>query len=155
MKEEPGTPLAECLQRALAGKQALLLLDNVEHLLPMAAAEVAGLQLGPGPVLVVTSRERLQLPGEQVYPVPTLADRDGVDLFLARARALAPGFAADGAVAELCSRLENLPLALELAAARTVVFSPEQLLGRLSQRLDLLRAGRIADPRQQTLRRDH
>ncbi len=152
VKEEPGTPLAECLQRALAGKQALLLLDNVEHLLPTAAAELAGLQLGPGPVLVVTSRERLQLPGEQVYPVPTLADRDGVDLFLARARALAPGFAADGAVAELCSRLENLPLALELAAARTVVFSPEQLLGRLSQRLDLLRAGRIADPRQQTLR---
>ena len=100
----------------------------------------------------MTSRERLQLQGEHVYPVPTLDERDGVALFLARARALAPSFSGGEAVADLCARLDNLPLALELAAARTVVFSAEQLLGRLGNRLDLLKGGRDADPRQQTLR---
>ena len=69
-----------------------------------------------------------------------------------RARALASRVEPSDAIGELCSRLDNLPLALELAAARTVVFPPEQLLARLSERLDLLKAGRDADPRQQTLR---
>jgi predicted ATPase len=87
-----------------------------------------------------------------VYSVPSLEEEDGVELFLTRARALQSAVERSGAVAELCSRLDNLPLALELAAARTVVFSPEQLVERLSQRLDLLKAGRDADPRQQTLR---
>jgi predicted ATPase len=102
--------------------------------------------------VVVTSRERLQLQGEQVYPVPTLTEDDGIELFLARARALEPDVDANGSAAELCARLDNLPLALELAAARTTLFSAEQLVARLSQRLDLLEGGRDADPRQQTLR---
>jgi predicted ATPase/class 3 adenylate cyclase len=152
LKEEPGTKLAEILAGALAGKHALLLLDNLEHLLPHAARELSQLVAAGGPVLLVTSRERIQLQGEQLYPVPTLEEADGVALFLARARALEPGFSGNGTVAELCARLDNLPLALELAAARTVVFTPEQLLERLSQRLDLLKGGRDADPRQQTLR---
>jgi predicted ATPase/class 3 adenylate cyclase len=153
IREEPGTKLAETLAAALDGKQALLLLDNVEHLLPDAAPDVAALGSTVEPTtLLVTSRERLHVQGEQIYPVPTLAESDGAELFLVRARALEPSFDADGAVAELCSRLDNLPLALELAAARTTLFSPEQLLGRLGQRLDLLKGGAEVDPRQQTLR---
>jgi predicted ATPase/class 3 adenylate cyclase len=153
VEEEAGKPLVDTLTTALAGESTLLLLDNMEHLLPEAAYELARLtSAGPGPVLLVTSRERIQLQGEQVYPVPTLDQGDGVALFLARARSLAPDFKANGAVSELCSRLDNLPLALELAAARTVVFSPEELLERLSTRLDLFKGGRDADPRQQTLR---
>ncbi|MBA3735384.1 MAG: AAA family ATPase [Actinobacteria bacterium] len=152
VKEQPGRDLDETLTAELAGKRALILLDNAEHLLPEAAEEIARLVPTSGPALLVTSRERLQLQGEQVYPVPTLAERDGVDLFLTRARTLEPAFAANGSVGELCSRLDNLPLALELAAARTTLFSPEQLLERLSQRLGLFKGARDADPRQRTLR---
>jgi predicted ATPase/class 3 adenylate cyclase len=152
VNEEPGKPLRETLATALAGKRSLLLLDNAEHLLPGAAEGLAQLGFSGGPVLLVTSRERLQLQGERVYPVATLEERDAMALFVARARALDPAFEGDGSIGELCARLDNLPLALELAAARTVVFSPEQLLARLSQRLDLLKGGRDADPRQQTLR---
>jgi len=152
VREEPGTPLADTLVADLKGKRTLILLDNAEHLLPDAAGEIAKLRAAGTPVLLVTSRERLQLQGETVFSVQTLEERDAVALFLARARALEPAFHVDDAVAELCSRLDNLPLALELAAARTIVFSPAQLLERLAERLDLLKAGRDADPRQQTLR---
>ena len=152
VEERPGRDLAESLAERLDGKRALLLLDNAEHLLPAVAHEIARLRDAQGPTILVTSRERLQLQGEHVYAVPTLADDQGVELFMTRARALEPAIQTSQVVVELCSRLDNLPLALELAAARTVVFSPEQLLERLSQRLDLLRAGRDADPRQQTLR---
>jgi predicted ATPase/class 3 adenylate cyclase len=147
-----GSDLAEAVAARLHGKRALLVLDNAEHLLPAIAREIALLRDIRGPTIVVTSRERLQLQGEQVYAVPPLAEQDGVELFVARARALETGVSRSRTVVELCSRLDNLPLALELAAARTVIFSPEQLIERLSQRLDLLKAGRDADPRQQTLR---
>jgi predicted ATPase len=137
---------------ALRAKQALLLLDNAEHLLPGAAQEIGALRAAVGPVILVTTRERLQLDGEHVYPVPSLQEDEGIELFLARARGLDPDFKANGSAAELCSHLDNLPLAIELAAARTPLFTPEQLVARLSERLDLLKAGRDADPRQQTLR---
>jgi len=94
----------------------------------------------------------LRVQGEQTYPVPPLAEGDGEALFSARARAVDPSFTASEAVGELCLRLDELPLALELAAARTALFSPEQLLERLSERLDLLKGARDADPRQRTLR---
>ena len=152
VEEQPGRELAESLAERLDGKRVLLLLDNAEHLLPAVAHEIASLRDAQGPTILVTSRERLQLQGEHVYAVPTLTDDDGVELFMTRARALEPALQTSSAVVELCVRLDNLPLALELAAARTVVFSPEQLLERLSQRLDLLKAGRDRDPRQQTLR---
>jgi predicted ATPase len=152
IREEIGRELSEALSLSLSGKRMLILLDNMEHLLPGAAVLLDRLCAIVGPVLVVTSRERLQLEGEQVYPVTTLNETDGLELFLARARALEPSFDPTGAVQELCARLDGLPLALELAAARTAVFSPEQLLERLSQRLDLLKGGHRADPRQQTLR---
>jgi predicted ATPase/class 3 adenylate cyclase len=152
VEEQPGRELDDILAERLSGRRALVLLDNAEHLLPEVAAEIARLRDVAGPKILVTSRERLQLQGEHVYAVPTLAVDDGIELFLTRARALDQSVGRTDAVTELCARLDHLPLALELAAARTVVFSPEQLLERLSQRLDLLKAGRDADPRQQTLR---
>jgi predicted ATPase/class 3 adenylate cyclase len=150
--EQPDRPLDEVLAELLGGKQMLLVLDNAEHLLPDAAEAIATLRDLGGPKVVVTSRERLQLTGEHVYPVSQLSPPEGLDLFAARATAIDPAFEADAAVAELCSRLDNLPLAIELAAARTSVLRPEQILERLGGRLDLLKGARDADPRQQTLR---
>jgi predicted ATPase/class 3 adenylate cyclase len=140
------------LAEHIADKQMLCLFDNFEQVVE-AAPELAEL-IGACPNLdvLVTSREILRVPGEQAYPVPPLEPGEGADLFVARARAADPAFHPDGAVIELCERLENLPLALELAAARVRMLSPEQLLERLAGRLDLLKAGRGVDPRQQTLR---
>jgi predicted ATPase/class 3 adenylate cyclase len=152
VEELPGRMLGELLAERLTGKRSLLLLDNAEHLLPEVAGEIALLRDVAGPTLLVTSRERLQLQGEHLYAVPPLEEHDGVDLFVARARALGVEVEPSSTVEEVCTRLDRLPLALELAAARARVFSPEQLLERLSERLDLLRGGRDADPRQQTLR---
>jgi predicted ATPase len=148
--ERPGFTVEETLVDALAAKRALLLIDNAEHLLPQVATDIARLRASDGPKLLVTSRERLQLQGEHAWSVPSLDDDDGTALFKARARALRPDFAETPATAELCARLDNLPLALELAAARVPVFSPEQLLERLGHGVEL-RGGRDADPRQQTL----
>jgi len=150
--EEPGLPLADTLAAKLAGARALFVLDNVEHLLPAVAAELARLRDAAGPTLLVTSRERLRLDGEHVWPVPPLDEADGAALFAARARALDPSFTPTPEVDELCARLDNLPLALELAAARTSLLSTAQLLDRLAQRLDLLEGGRDAEPRHMTLR---
>jgi predicted ATPase/class 3 adenylate cyclase len=151
VRERPGIPLEETLADSLTAKRALLLIDNVEHLLPDVAGQIARLRQTDGPMLLVTSRERLQLQGEQSWLVPSLDAEDGTALFTARARALQPGFSETPATAEICSRLDNLPLALELAAARTQMFTPDELLERLGRGLDL-RGGRDADPRQQTLR---
>ena len=149
VRERPGFTLEETLVDALAAKRALLLIDNAEHLLPHVATAIARLRESDGPKLLVTSRERLQLQGEHAWSVPSLDDHDGTALFTARARALRPAFTETPATAELCARLDNLPLALELAAARIPIFSAEQLLERLGQ--VELKGGRDADPRQQTL----
>jgi predicted ATPase/class 3 adenylate cyclase len=136
----------------IADRRLLLVLDNFEHLID-AAGELAGLLAAcPKLQLLVTSRELLRLAGEQAYPVPPLEAQDATELFTARARAADPRFEPGPIVEQLCARLDNLPLALELAATRVAVLSPEQLLDRLSKRLDLLKAGRGVDPRQQTLR---
>jgi predicted ATPase len=140
------------LARSLRDRELLLLLDNFEHVVEAAPQLSTLLAECPRVSLLVTSRERLQLAAEHEYQVPPLAPLEGVELFAQRARALGATPPSNGAVAELCNRLDNLPLALELAAARTKLFSPEQLLERLGQRLDLLKGGRDADPRQQTLR---
>ena len=87
-----------------------------------------------------------------MFDVGSLAERDAEELFLSRARAIDPAFADTPAVAELCRRLDDLPLAIELAAARTSDFTADELLARVCERLDLLQAGHGADPRQQTLR---
>ncbi len=141
------------LARALAGRRLLVFVDNVEHLMPDAADLVgAFVEACPTVTTVVTTRERLQLPGEHVYAVPPMSETDGEELFRSRAAAVGVELEASEELRTLCARLDNLPLALELAAARTVVFSPAQLLDRLSQRLDLLKAGRGVDARQETLR---
>ncbi len=140
------------LAREIGGRSMLLVLDNFEQVVA-AAAELASLLAScPNLRLIVTSRELLRVPGEQAYHVPALAITEATTLFVARARAADERFAETPEVEELCGRLEQLPLALELAAARVSVLSPQALLERLSQRLDILKAGRGVDPRQQTLR---
>jgi predicted ATPase len=128
-------------------REMLLLLDNLEQVVE-AAPELAELvETCPNLRLLITSRERLRVRGEVEYPVLPLADPEAIALFSARA-----GVEPDDTVRQLCRALDNLPLALELAAARANVLSPVQILERLSGRLDLLKGGRDADPRQQTLR---
>ncbi len=151
--EQQGRQSLQVLAERLGGKRLLVLLDNAEQLLPDLAAELALLRAAvPTLRLLVTSRERLQLAGERVHPVPSLEEDEAVQLFCERAAGVGPALEPSDAVRELCARLDHLPLALELAAARTVLFTPEQLLERLSQRLDLLEGGRDSDPRQLTLR---
>ena len=153
IREHPGQAPSDAIASALGGKQVLLLLDNAEHLLPELANDLAAL-LGACPTLrlLVTSRERIQIGGEESWPVPTLAANEGEALFVERARAAGVELDVDDTIRELCHRLDQLPLALELAAARTPLFSAEGLLERVGSRLDLLRGRRDGDPRQATLR---
>jgi predicted ATPase len=135
------------LAEHIGGRTMLLLLDNFEHLTEAAPELSALLAACRNLRLLVTSRELLRLQGEVEYPVPPLLPAEAEELFCARSR-----LPRDGEIADLCRRLDDLPLALELAAARTTVLSPAQIRDRLAQRLDLFRGTRDADPRQQTLR---
>jgi predicted ATPase/class 3 adenylate cyclase len=151
--EEKDGSAVDDLARGLAGRRLLVFIDNVEHLLPDAAEAVASLVTAcPEVTFALTSRERLQIPGERVYAVPPMSESDAETLFQSRAADAGVGLEASDELRTLCARLDNLPLALELAAARTVVFSPGQLLERLARPLDLLKAGRGVDARQETLR---
>jgi predicted ATPase len=137
----------------IGDRSMLLLFDNFEQVVG-AATEVAQLRTScPNLDLLVTSREPLHVTGEQEYPVPPLVHEEGVGLFLARARAITPDFEPDDSVAEICRRLDDLPLALELAAARVKALTTRQILERLEQRLPLLTGGaRDLPERQRTLR---
>jgi predicted ATPase len=137
----------EDLASYVSERELLLVLDNFEQVVDAAPGVGELLESCPNLKLLVTSRELLRIRGEVDYPVPPLAEPEAVELFCARAQ-LEP----DETIAELCRRLDELPLALELAAARTSVLSPAQILERLSERLDLLKGGRDAGARQQTLR---
>ena len=169
--EQAERPPLELLIEHLRTRNVLLVLDNFEQI--MAATEAVGELLGQTPRVrtLVTSREALGLRGEQQYPVPPLETPDlanlpaldrlaryeAVSLFVARASAVRQGFAltADNAaaIAEICARLDGLPLAIELAAATTKVLSPQALLARLVHRLPLLGgASRDVPARQHTLR---
>ena len=128
-------------------RELLLLLDNFEQVVAAAPELSQLLEACSNLRLLVTSRELLRIAGEVEYPVSPLAEQDAVELFSERS-----GLEPDETIAELCRRLDDLPLAVELAAARTRVLTPEQILDRFSQRLDLLKGGRDADPRQLTLR---
>jgi predicted ATPase len=135
------------LTEHIGEREMLLLVDNLEHVV-QAAPELATLvESCPNLRLLVTSRELLRVRGEVEYPVQPLAELDAVELFCDRSR-----LEREATIAELCRRLDNLPLAVELAAARVSVLSPAQILKRLSQRLDLLKGGRDAEARQATLR---
>jgi non-specific serine/threonine protein kinase len=135
--------LAEHIQE----REMLLLLDNLEQVIEAAPELSALLSACPNLTLLVTSREVLRVQGEVEYPVPPLAEPEAVSLFCERAQ-VDPS----EEIGELCARLDNLPLAVELAAARVKALTPAQILERLSLHLDLLKGGRDADPRQQTLR---
>jgi len=137
----------------LRDRNALLLLDNVEQLLDYAPRLAELLGGSSGLKVLTTSREPLRLTLEQQYPVPPLPDSDAAALFAERARAVRPDFVANGAVAEICRRLDGLPLAIELAAALVKLLPPDALLERLQQRLRLLTGGaRDLPERQKTLR---
>jgi predicted ATPase len=141
------------LSRYIDDKHLLLLLDNFEQVV-QAGPSVAELVADcPNLNVLVTSREPLHVTGEQEYPVPQLVEQEAVELFHTRARAAVPNFNTSGAVSEICRRLDNLPLAIELAAARVIVLSLNQILERLEKRLPLLTRGpHNVARRQRTLR---
>jgi predicted ATPase len=141
------------LAEHLRSRRVLLLLDNFEQLVGASPRIARLLAEAPEVRVLVTSRERLGVAGEREYSVEPMAIDDAVELFTARARQLQPSFEPDLAVTEICRRLDGLPLALELAAARVKVLRPEQILARLERRFDLLTTGaRDAPERQRTLR---
>jgi predicted ATPase len=141
------------LDEHLRPQRALLLLDNFEQIVAGAPRLTALLEAAPHVRVLVTSREPLRIRGEHRYAVDPLDDTDAFALFTERARAVDASFSPDRAVAEICRRLEGVPLALELAAARVGLMSPEELLARLDHALPLLTTGaRDAPDRQRTLR---
>ncbi len=163
-------PLIETLKQALRTRQILLILDNFEHLLPTASLVSELLTAAPGLKVLVTSREALHLYGEQEYTVPplelpdadhfdleTLTHCESVALFVQRAQAAQSDFTLTmenaQQIAQICQRVEGLPLAIELSAARVKLFTPSALLMRLSKPLDALTGGARDLPlRQRTLR---
>jgi predicted ATPase/class 3 adenylate cyclase len=172
VREEAGRPVLEALLKYAKDRRLLLILDNCEHLVH-ACAELATqlLQSGPHLKVLASSRESLRVAGEAVFPVPALAVPDpyqkfkhtaleqyaAARLFIDRTVAAQPAFEVTAsnatAVAEICRRLDGIPLAIELAAARVRALSVEQIAARLEDRFRLLTSGnRAALPRQQTLR---
>jgi predicted ATPase/DNA-binding SARP family transcriptional activator len=168
---EGKAPVQVELEGFLSMRELLLVIDNFEQLLPATPVLGQLMEAAPGLKLLVTSRSLLHLSGEHQYPVRPLdvpklnGSRDyqalirlpAVALFVERARALKPGFALTDAnaaeICEICRRLDGLPLAIELVAARVRLLGPEALLSRLDQRLPLLTGGASeAPPRQQTVR---
>ena len=162
-----GDPL-QVLRSRLRDRQMMLVLDNFEQVTAAAVGLSELLQHAPDLKIIVTSRETLRVRAEHVFPVPPLslphpkdptasiAESEAVQLFTERARAVRPGFAVidenAAVIAEICLRLDGLPLAIELAAARLNVFAPSDLLDRLRERLDVLGAGgRDLPDRQRTL----
>ena len=175
LRDEPGRPILETLTAFLRERQALLVLDNCEHLLE-ACARLADTLLRACPRLriLASSREPLGIAGEAVFPVPSLpfpdpdhlppidqmTDYAAVSLFIDRARLVLPDYQVTAhnaaALARICQRLDGIPLALEMAAARLNLLTAEQLAGRLDDAFRLLTGGsRSALPRQQTLRGHH
>jgi predicted ATPase/DNA-binding SARP family transcriptional activator len=154
---ETGQDPDDAVIAALAESELLLVVDNFEQVLPAAPSIARLLEAAPRLKVIVTSRAPLHIAAEREYPVPPLAEDEAAELFVARAQAANPTFGLSeqnaAAVAELCARLDGLPLAIELAAARTKILPPATLLSRLENRLELLTGGRRDAPRhQQTLR---
>ena len=157
-REEPGRPLSETLSAFLFEKRLLLILDNCEHLIATAAGLVSSILADcPEVRVLATSREPLRIAGEAVRPVPPMTvATEAVALLADRAEAVGPGFELEAhrvEVEEICRRLDGNPLAIELAAARTNVLSPAEILARLEDRFRLLtEAPRTAAARHRTLR---
>jgi predicted ATPase/class 3 adenylate cyclase len=144
---------SESLGDRVVDRRVLLVLDNFEQLLDSVSRVGDLLAQLPPLTLLVTSREPLHLAAEHEYPVAPLREREALSLFIARATAAKPDFDDEGPVLEICRRLDCLPLALELAAARVKALSADELLERLDRRLPILTGGpRDAPERQRTLR---
>lgn len=158
LREETGQAPEATLVAHLRSRHVLLVLDNCEHLVAAAATLAETVLRSCARVTVLaTSREPLGVPGEATWRVPSLTPAGAISLFTERARAVRPDFAvseaAAPALAHLCRRLDNIPFAIELAAARTAALSVEEIAERLDDRFRLLSGGaRTAVPRQQTLR---
>jgi predicted ATPase/class 3 adenylate cyclase len=157
IRESSERTLAEALRGFLHDRQVLLLLDNLEQLLPPAAETTARLIRGaPGLRILATSRELLRIGGEHGHVVPPLDVSAGVMLFEDRARLHRPDLVIDettrATIQEICEKLDGLPLAIELAAARIRVLSPAAILDRLGRSLDLAGGARDLPERQRTLR---
>src|SRR5918995_458682 len=156
--ESPSADRLDRVLTALAASSATLVVDNCEHVIEAAADVVHRVLVDcPRVRVVATSRSSLGVPGENVYPLPPLPNDDAVELFVARAHDHAAGVAvdmvADDELRALCERLDRLPLAIELAAARLRSMTVRELIERLEDRFTLLSAGpRTVEPRQQTLR---
>ena len=141
------------LTEHLGGRRVLLALDNFEQVVAAAPGVAELVTACPDLRVLVTSREPLHVSGEHEYPVPTLTASEAVTLFCDRAEAVRPGFIGDGEVAAICERLERLPLAIELAAARIKALEPAEMLDRLERRLPFLTSRRRDVPeRYRTLR---
>jgi predicted ATPase/class 3 adenylate cyclase len=158
LQESPYATLESMLMDYLRDKKLLLILDNCEHLID-ACARLADdlLHHCAGLEILASSREALGIAGEMAYSTPSLADAESTQLFVERARAANSNFRLTdenaSSVTQICSRLDGIPLAIELAAARAKLLSPEQIASRLDDRFKLLVGGsRTALPRQQTLR---
>ena len=171
IRENPARPVLDSLKDSLQAKHMLLVLDNFEQIVAAAPVVAALLATCPGLKVLVTSRIVLHLSGEHEYQVPPLKLPDparlpgpealdrysAIALFVQRARAVKPGFGLStenaAAVARICAQLDGLPLAIELAAARIKLLSPQAMLDRLGSRLDFLKGGaRDLPARHQTLR---
>ncbi len=157
LREAPDRTMAQTLREHLRARTTLLLLDNLEQLLPAGAEVVAAVARGAPEVrLLVTSRELLRITGERGHAVPPLDIDSGVELFEARATALRPDLVLTeetrAIVRQICERLFGLPLAIELAAARVRLLSPALILERLASSLDLAGGSRDLPERQRTLR---
>jgi predicted ATPase/class 3 adenylate cyclase/DNA-binding CsgD family transcriptional regulator len=158
LPDQPGASTLETLVRFVGDRQMLIVLDNCEHLLEVTASLVVGLLASPGLTVLATSREPINVPGEVTYLVPSLPLADeAIKLFADRARRVRPDFSVtdDNAatVTEICRRLDGMPLAIELAAARVRALSLDEIVGSLHDRFRLLTGGaRTAVRRQQTLR---
>ena len=153
LAEQPDLTPAQRLEGYLRDRELLFVLDNLEQL-TTGVGVLAELLAGcPGVRMLVTSREPLHLAGEQQYEVPVLDREDAIELFTARATAVAPNLVIEReTAAAVCERLDRLPLAIELAAARTKALSPAEILDRLEHRVPALASGpRDAPRRQQTL----
>lgn len=170
IREQPGRPLKTVLIEGLRERKLLVILDNCEHLVEACAPLVEELlRASPGLKFLTSSREMLGVMGEQIYRVPPLSlpnpaedsfedldQSEAVRLFAVRAAAVQPHFRFNRensqAIAQICRRLDGIPLAIELAAARSTLFTPAQIAARLDDRFRLLTGGsRTAIPRQQTL----
>jgi len=153
--ERPPRSLADAILERLGAGRSLMVLDTCEHLLEEVGPFVDRvLSECPEATILATSRQRLGLTEEHVAPVrPLPLDRDAEALFTDRARAVAPDFTADpSAITRICARLDGMPLAIELAAARSASLGAEGLLAALDEQLRLLTGGRQADQRHRSLR---